>query len=176
MRPTHSLRLLAPALVAAGLLAACASPQEPARSGRKHAKAPVVVATPMPGAPATAGGSGTFSPPPSADEPDSVIYYDPDTYTVKDSYRPMLQAYARRLQANPGLRLRIDGHTDDNGPADYNLELARVRAQMVMKELTALGAPPSQLQIVGHGKDQPKARGATLQSQAANRRVELSYR
>jgi peptidoglycan-associated lipoprotein len=185
MRPTPTISPLGPALaVATGLLlAACAS--EPpllgsVRGKPPQGKAPVVAAVPTPvGPPAQAGatvvaGSGTAGS--AEEEVASVIYFDPDEYQVKDSYRPMLQAYAKRLIADPELHLRIDGHTDDNGPADYNLELARTRAQMVMKQLVAMGVPPAQLQIVGHGKGRPKARGTSAQAQAANRRVELTYR
>jgi outer membrane protein OmpA-like peptidoglycan-associated protein len=167
------------------LLAACASDRDPpllgsVRGRNLQGKAPVVAAVPtpapglqQPGATMVAG-SGT--PGPAEDETASVIYFDPDEYQVKESYRPMLLAYAKRLIADPELHLRIDGHTDDTGPADYNLDLARTRAQMVMKQLVGMGVPPAQLQIVGHGKGRPKAKGTGAQAQAANRRVELTYR
>lgn len=187
--PSPCCRLALPlALAATVLLAACASDRPPLLGSVRKAsppqgRAPVVVATPTPvtapGVTTSVGGSGTAGPSaaPAADEDvPAVIYFDPDVYTVKDSYRPLLQTYAKRLIADPDLRLRIDGHTDDSGPADYNLELARMRAQMVMKQLISMGVPASQLQIVGHGKGQPKAKGAGAQAQAANRRVELTYR
>jgi peptidoglycan-associated lipoprotein len=187
MRPTSTAcRLALPlGLALTLLLAACASDNDPpllrsVRGKNLQGKAPVVAAVPTPvsglqtpGATMVAG-SGTAGA--AEDELPSVIYFEPDEYQVKESYRPMLQAYAKRLLADPDLRLRIDGHTDDTGPADYNLELARTRAQMVMKQLVGMGVPPAQLQIVGHGKGQPKAKGSNAQSQAANRRVELTYR
>lgn len=187
MRPTPTCRLALPlGLALTVLLAACASDRNnppllgSVRGKNVQGKAPVVAAvpTPVPGLAApgasVVAGSGTSGA--AEEELPSVIYFDPDEYQVKESYRPMLQAYAKRLIADPDLRLRIDGHTDDSGPADYNLELARTRAQMVMKQLVSMGVPAAQLQIVGHGKGQPKARGSNAQSQAANRRVELTYR
>ncbi|MED5617700.1 OmpA family protein [Ideonella sp. BN130291] len=179
------------------LLAACgSSPKPPLLNSPKTSasaepkKAPVAVATPVPvpsaQGPATAAASGTSTStgastngsPASAiaaadDNDPAVIYFDSDVYTVKDEYQPLLEAHAKRLIANPKLRLRIDAHTDNNGPADYNLELARMRAQSVMKQLVALGVPPQQLQIVGHGKGRAAKGG---KAQAANRRVELTYR
>jgi peptidoglycan-associated lipoprotein len=197
MRPTSNpCRLALPLSVACSLvLAACASGKNPPLLGSVRGKpAPVVVATPTPVPPegrspmqgsVTVSGSGTSASPSPAvqaanaaleDDGTAVIYFDPDAYLVKDSYKPMLEAHAKRLIADPDLHLRIDGHTDDNGPADYNLELARMRAQMVMKQLVSLGVPPAQLQIVGHGKGRPRAKGLGAQAQAANRRVELTYR
>jgi len=181
------------------LLSACSSsPKPPLLNSPKTAaaepkKAPVAVATPTPvpssqgpGSATTSGTSTTTTSNSSssnntggaaaaADDNDpAVIYFDSDVYTVKDEYQPLLEAHAKRLIANPKLRLRIDAHTDNNGPADYNLELARMRAQSVMKQLVALGVPPQQLQIVGHGKSGRPAK--STKAQAANRRVELTYR
>jgi peptidoglycan-associated lipoprotein len=176
-----------PALLALGLclaagLAGCAESAPPLMNSPRTdpAKAPVTVArpvpvpTPPPTDPAVAPPARTSD---ADDEMPSVIYYAPDVYTVKEEYRPLLQAHAKRLIADPKLKLRIDAHTDDSGPADYNLELARMRAQVVMKQLIALGVPASQLQVVRHGKGgRPAAKGGGAPTQAENRRVELSYR
>lgn len=164
---------LAPLLcVAAGaLLAACASDDQPTLR-----KAPIVAAVPkataddpLPKVQVTSAIGTEHAVP-------SVIYFDSDRYRVSDEYKSVLQAHAKRLLADPNLHLRIDGHADGVGPADYNLELARMRAQMVKRELIDLGVPADQLQVVGHGDGRPAAKGASAQALAANRRVELSYR
>jgi peptidoglycan-associated lipoprotein len=192
MRPTsHPCRLALSSSLLCGLLTGgCSSERSPPLFGSvRDRPAPVVIAAPKPVAtpggaqPGAVGSSGTSSSSSSAaaaalaaidEDTSSVIYFDPDGYLVKDNYRPMLEAHAKRLIADPRLRLRIDGHTDGIGPADYNLELARTRAQMVMKQLVSMGVPPNQLQIVGHGKGATRTGGAN--AQAANRRVELTYR
>jgi len=179
--PCSSPALLALGLCLAAGLAGCADPAPPLMNSPRTepAKAPVTVAkpvpvpTPPPAAPLAAPPARTTD---ADDEMPSVIYYAPDVYTVKEEYRPLLQAHAKRLIADPKLKLRIDAHTDDSGPVDYNLELARMRAQVVMKQLIALGVPAAQLQIVGHGKGRPAAKGGGAQGQAENRRVELTYR
>lgn len=163
-----SVRLLTRTITVAALLslaASCATKDAPPLLDSPETRAPVVSVTPVPARtePATVASE-------SEADPGSVIYFDSDVYTVKDEYRPMLQAHARRLLADPSLRLRIDAHTDDRGPADYNLELARMRAQSVLKQLVSMGVPASQLQVVGHGREKSKG------SLAASRRVELSYR
>jgi peptidoglycan-associated lipoprotein len=170
-------------------LAACSSAPKPpllnspkSTASAEPKKAPVAVATPNPvPSPSSSGGTGNGSNAGNVaatanddDDNPAVIYFDSDVYTVKEEYQPLLEAHAKRLIANPRLRLRIDAHTDNNGPADYNLELARMRAQSVMKQLVALGVPQQQLQIVGHGKNGRPAKSS--KAQAANRRVELTYR
>jgi peptidoglycan-associated lipoprotein len=144
---------------------------EPPLADRPLTKAPIVSVSP------TGNRAEPAAPPaaPSAEgELPSVIYFDFDAYTVKDEYRPLLQAHAKRLLADPSLHLRIDAHTDERGPADYNLELARMRAVSVQKQLLSLGVPATQLQIVGHGRE--KAARGKAPSVASSRRVELSYR
>jgi outer membrane protein OmpA-like peptidoglycan-associated protein len=182
MRTPLPRRLNLPAAIACALLlAACGSDRPPLFASVKRAPkpAPIVDAVPIPTTPTAAGSVPSAASAASAasdEELPSVIYFDSDAYQVKDSYKPLLEAVAKRLVSDPSLHLRIDGHTDDSGPADYNLELARMRAQMVMKQLLSLGVPRDQLQAVGHGKGKPAAKGAGLQTQAANRRVELTYR
>lgn len=200
--PSAPLAGLAATLAAAVLLAACgpASPPllkrvEDAETARP--RAPIVTAQPRPTAGAEAAanasrGLGKSAAGPreaatadaAALAPDaSVIYFGHDRYQVDDTYAPLLQAHAKRLLADPAQLLRIDAFTDDSGPADYNLELSRMRASMVQRELRALGVPARQMQVVGHGPGERHARHAVNTSgtrsqgpQANARRVELSYR
>ena len=168
------------ALWLALLLGACAADKPPLLAKVQRAtptaespapaKAPIVSALPMPVPPDPVSAAPADAPDPV---PPSVLYFDSDVYELKDEYRPVLQAHARRLLRDPALQLRIDAYTVDQGPADYNLELARMRAQSVLKHLVALGVPAARLQVVSHGKGRAAARGATL---ASSRRVELSYR
>ena len=161
------------------LLAGCAADEPPLMTSVADTprKAPIVVARPAP-ARATASAAPAAPPaaPPAEAEPAAVLYFDTDVYTVKDDDLPLLQAHAKRLRADPSLRLRIDAYTDDTGPVEYNQELARMRAHTVMKQLLALGVSPKQLQIVGHGEGGPAAKGRGGRAQAESRRVELVYR
>lgn len=102
------------------------------------------------------------------------IYFD----TGKDSIRPdsqaTLQEIAKLLTASPQLKLRVVGHTDDQGKADYNLELSRRRAASVVQELTAkYGVASDRLDSFGCGLYAPIASNATEDGRAKNRRVEL---
>ena len=78
------------------------------------------------------------------------------------------------LNANPSLRIRLDGHTDDTGQAEYNITLARRRAEAVRDYIVAQGVAPERLRVRSFGADRPIAANDTQDGRSANRRVELS--
>lgn len=73
-------------------------------------------------------------------------------------------------------RLRIEGHTDNVGEADYNLRLSARRAAMVARELSVRGLPPARIESVGQGMRLPVADNATEAGRAQNRRVTILVR
>ena len=78
------------------------------------------------------------------------------------------------LRANPTLRIRLDGHTDDTGESTYNLSLAQRRAEAVRDYMVAQGIDPQRLTIRSFGASRPIADNASASGRSANRRVELS--
>ncbi len=105
-----------------------------------------------------------------------VIYFDFDSYTVKDDYRPVIEANARALMADRSRKLALEGHTDERGGHEYNLALGQKRAESVAKALELLGANPNQLEAVSFGKERPVDQGHDEAAWAKNRRVELTRR
>jgi len=105
-----------------------------------------------------------------------VIYFERDAYKVDDSYRSMLEAHARRMKSAPGLRMLIQAHADRAGSSEYNRALSHKRAEMVMRQLVALGVPADRMEIEGRGETRPAAKGAPHEPAASERRVELIYR
>jgi peptidoglycan-associated lipoprotein len=105
-----------------------------------------------------------------------VIYFDYDSYVVKDEYRSAIDAHARALAADRGRRLSIQGHTDERGGREYNLALGQRRAEAVARSLALLGAAENQVEAVSFGKERPAVSGADEASWAKNRRAELVYR
>jgi OOP family OmpA-OmpF porin len=77
------------------------------------------------------------------------------------------------LEENPTLCLRVDGHTDSIGEADYNRELSTQRAQAIHDFLTGSGITKNRLQSEGFGEERPVADNRTSSGRAQNRRVEL---
>ena len=105
-----------------------------------------------------------------------VLYFDYDSYVVKDEYRPAIDGHARVLAAERKRRMTAEGHTDARGGSEYNLALGQKRADAVAKSLTLLGAGEAQVEAVSFGKERPAAPGNDEAAYAKNRRVELNYR
>jgi peptidoglycan-associated lipoprotein len=105
-----------------------------------------------------------------------VIYFDLDSYQVKDEYRALLESQAKQLAGNRGRKLTIEGHTDARGGSEYNLALGQKRAQAVLKTLIVLGASESQIEAVSFGKERPSVSGGDEVAWAKNRRAELNSR
>ena len=105
-----------------------------------------------------------------------VVYFDFDSYVVKDDYRPVIEANAKVLTANRKMHMAVEGHTDDRGSSEYNLALGQRRAEAVVKSLTLLGADQTQLEPVSFGKERPAVQGENEEAWAKNRRAELASR
>ncbi len=105
-----------------------------------------------------------------------VVYFDFDSYAVKDEYRPMVDRFAKALVADRKKKLQVEGHTDDRGGREYNLALGQKRAEAVAKSLALLGATDTQVEAVSFGKERPAVQGSDEAAWAKNRRAELNYR
>lgn len=78
------------------------------------------------------------------------------------------------MEAHSDLRLRIEGHTDNVGPADVNQRLSEERARAVVDYLVGTkGIAADRLEAVGHGAARPAADNETPEGRQTNRRVEL---
>lgn len=105
-----------------------------------------------------------------------TVYFDYDSYAVKDEYRPVIESNAKRLSGDRNRKVLVEGHTDARGGSEYNLALGQRRADAVVRALTLLGVQDSQLEAVSFGKERPAAQGDDEASFAKNRRVELKDR
>jgi len=85
-----------------------------------------------------------------------------------------LNEIVKLMQQDAALRLRIEGHTDNQGNATANQALSEKRAQSVVAWLTAHGIPASRLAAKGFGQTKPIADNSTEDGRAKNRRVELA--
>ena len=103
------------------------------------------------------------------------IYFDFDSYIVKDEFKPVVEAHAKYLTTNKGRKIVIQGNTDERGGREYNLALGQKRAEAVRKSLSLLGVPEAQMEAVSFGKEKPKAQGSDEAAWAENRRADLAY-
>jgi len=69
--------------------------------------------------------------------------------------------------------LRVEGHSDNVGVADYNQRLSQRRAAAVAQVLAGAGMLAGKLAVRGYGKDKPIADNASETGRAQNRRVAL---
>ena len=105
-----------------------------------------------------------------------IVYFDFDSYGVRDDGRPVVEAHARLLNANRARKMTVEGHTDERGGREYNLALGQKRAAAVVRELSLLGAAEAQLEAVSFGEERPAAQGSDEAAWAKNRRAELKDR
>jgi peptidoglycan-associated lipoprotein len=171
------------AVVAAALLAGCSSTKLD-DAVPVETRNPNAGSTAGTGAGAGAGGTGqsTVTPvdltkgtDPNAGGP-RIVYFDFDSFAVKDEYRPLIDRTAKTLAADRKKHLQVEGHTDERGGREYNLALGQKRAEAVAKALALLGASDQQVEAVSFGKERPAVQGSDEAAYAKNRRAELNYR
>jgi OOP family OmpA-OmpF porin len=102
------------------------------------------------------------------------IHFDTGKSVILPDSGQILSEIVKLLRQSPDLKLRVEGHTDNQGNAAANQALSEKRAQAVVAWLTTHGIPAGRLTAKGFGQAQPVADNATEDSRAKNRRVELA--
>ena len=77
------------------------------------------------------------------------------------------------LNKYPGVKITIEGHTDSDGKADYNLRLSQDRVNRVKAELVRAGIEADRLKPIGYGETKPLVPNDSVENKARNRRVEF---
>jgi peptidoglycan-associated lipoprotein len=104
---------------------------------------------------------------------DRSVYFDFDSYVVREDGKPVIEANAKYLSSHKNVQVLIQGNTDERGGTEYNLALGQKRAEAVRKSLAVLGASDAQLEAVSFGKTKPKAAGHDEAAWAQNRRADI---
>lgn len=102
------------------------------------------------------------------------VVFETGKADLKPGAAQRLQPLAQYLQANPDVKVRIDGHTDSQGSDSYNQQLSEARAQAVRTALAGMGVGPERITAVGHGEAQPVADNLNAAGRQQNRRVEVT--
>ncbi|MFZ6816679.1 peptidoglycan-associated lipoprotein Pal [Undibacterium sp. Ji22W] len=174
MRLTSASKTIAVLLASIALISACSTPvklEEPAKIVEKSPEPvkpadtrevkPVVAAEVDP---LTQGALAKRS-----------IYFDYDSYVVKEEFKGIVEAHAKYLVANKGRKILVQGNTDERGGREYNIALGQKRAEAVRKALALLGVSEAQVEAVSLGEEKPKATGSDEASWAENRRSDIVY-
>lgn len=103
------------------------------------------------------------------------IYFDYDSFSVKDEYKPVLQAHAKFLVENSASKIYLQGHTDERGSREYNLALGQKRADAVRRIMSVLGVKENQIESVSYGEEKPKNAGHDESAYGQNRRADIIY-
>jgi len=101
------------------------------------------------------------------------ILFATDSAVVRPDLRADLRTVASSLQSYPNTSVRIIGHTDNVGTAEYNQSLSLRRANAVADVLFAGGVSGNRITTAGRGEEVPVATNLTPEGRAQNRRVEI---
>ena len=174
----RNFKSLAAIVASAALLSACSSPvklTDPPVVVDRSADAPKTnVADPRDVRPVETGSVDPLNDPQGTLAKRSV-YFDYDSYVVRDDGKQVVESHSGYLNKNKGRKILIQGNTDERGGTEYNLALGQKRAEAVRKSMAALGVDESQMEAVSLGEEKPKAMGTGEAVWAENRRADIVY-
>lgn len=101
------------------------------------------------------------------------VLFDFNKYTLKPEARERLAKISGIVEAYPGLKLQVEGHTDSIGSDEYNVQLSEKRAGSVRAYLVSNGVQPDNVSAQGFGKADPVADNSTASGRKLNRRVDM---
>ena len=102
----------------------------------------------------------------------SIIFTQGKATLLGSAYTE-LNRLAIALQASPATEVRLEGHTDNVGPADKNQQLSEDRVAEVKRYLVGRGVAESRVTTVGFGGSKPQYGNDREETRRLNRRVEL---
>ncbi|QRK10424.1 OmpA family protein [Archangium violaceum] len=103
-----------------------------------------------------------------------AVFFENNKDVISPRSHKMLDSVAAILNSHPEIeKVRIEGHTDNQGQADYNMDLSQRRANAVAKYLESKNVAASRLEPRGFGQTRPIASNDTKEGRAKNRRVEF---
>lgn len=102
-----------------------------------------------------------------------TVYFSPNGVSLSEEARAILRRHARWLRANPQMRVRVEGHTDEQGAEKYNLALGARRAEAVKSYLVSLGISQDRLATSSYGMERPVDHNHNQVAWRKNRRVEF---
>ena len=139
------------------------SPTSPAPSPPSSTSPPTSPTAPVTGA-ALPGSEQDFS----VNVGDRV-YFDLDSYTIRQDAYARLDAQAAWLARYPNVMVRIEGNADERGTREYNLALGARRAEAVRTYLIQRGVPAGRIDTISFGKERPIVEGSNEAAWAQNR-------
>lgn len=104
---------------------------------------------------------------------EDALQFEFDKATIREDDKELLSRIAGVLLSSHGFRLAVYGHTDDQGPANYNEQLSERRAKAVRQYFIDAGVPADIMSWQGLGEASPRVKGTSEAARQKNRRVEI---
>jgi len=101
------------------------------------------------------------------------IKFDSGKASLKPESMGVINEIVKLMKEHPEIKFSVEGHTDSDGEAQFNLNLSEQRANTVMNELIEQGIAAERMVTKGFGEDVPVADNDTPEGKANNRRVEF---
>lgn len=106
----------------------------------------------------------------------TAIQFDLGKATIKKSSNKLLDEVVKILNDYPDYQMTIDGHTDNTGKPEKNLQLSKDRAASVKAYFVSKGISADRLTDNGYGDTKPAASNKTAAGRAKNRRVAMDLK
>ena len=101
-----------------------------------------------------------------------TIYFDYDRYNIRKDQKENVIFMVKYLKENPGIKLQIQGNTDNRGSTEYNMALGQKRAQALKRFFFANGIS-NKIETISFGKEKPVLQGENEESWSKNRRDDV---
>ncbi len=102
-----------------------------------------------------------------------MINFDFDRASIRSHEIPELDQAVEWLKAHPDVQVQIEGHCDERGTREYNLNLGQRRANSVKEYLVSKGIDPNRLHTISYGEERPLAMNHDEEAWRQNRRVQF---
>jgi len=149
-----------------GVTTPAPSPPPPVAAPVAPAPAPKVPEEPV--RPPAAVAERPVTPP--AAPPLEDVFFDFDKSVVREDAKASLNRNLAWLKANAGVKIALEGHSDERGTNEYNLALGERRAKSVQEYLVAAGIAADRIKTISYGEERPFVLGHDESAWRYNRR------
>ena len=82
---------------------------------------------------------------------------------------------ASYMEKYPDKKVTLEGHTDNTGSAERNMELSQKRADYIRNVLISKGIAANRITAIGYGQSQPVASNSSQAGRQKNRRIDIKF-
>lgn len=101
------------------------------------------------------------------------VFFDFDQWSVREDQKEVMAKNSQWLKSNPNVKVRLEGHCDERGTAEYNLALGQKRAEGVKSFLEGMGISSQRMATVSYGEERPLDPAHNEAAWTKNRRVDI---